>query len=141
MISVARVILKKAKIVIMDEATANIDIESDLLVQELLNTELKDSTCLTIAHRINTIIDYDKILVLDKGLQVEYDHPFKLLVKNDTDEEISNEDGYFAQLIQALQEKDLVFDAARKSYKGEEKIVIKRQLYEKVKLEYMNGDG
>lgn len=51
----------------MDEATASIDLKTDKLIQEMIKTEFKDATVITIAHRLNTIIDYNKILVLDKG--------------------------------------------------------------------------
>ena len=63
----------------MDEATASIDYNTDNKIQETIR-ELK-STIITIAHRLQTIVDYDKVLVLDKGEVVEYGHPHKLLKK------------------------------------------------------------
>ena len=64
---------------ILDEATAAVDLETDDLIQATIRKEFVASTVLTIAHRLNTIMDYDKIMVLDKGLLVEYDTPNNLL--------------------------------------------------------------
>ena len=65
----------------MDEATANIDYKTETFLQNSLNQTLKDYTVITIAHRIKTIINYDKILVLDKGEIIEFDTPQNLLNK------------------------------------------------------------
>jgi len=75
----ARAILRKSKIVLIDEATANVDIETDRLIQKALRESLQECTVITIAHRINTIIDCDKILVMDSGRAVEFGEPYKLL--------------------------------------------------------------
>ena len=63
----------------MDEATAAVDFETDALIQKTIRTEFKDRTVLTIAHRINTIIDYDRVMVLDAGRVIEFDSPQALL--------------------------------------------------------------
>lgn len=65
----------------MDEATANIDSKTDSLVQHILNKELKSSTILTIAHRLNTIILYDKLIILNQGTIEEIGSPKELLMK------------------------------------------------------------
>jgi ABC-type multidrug transport system fused ATPase/permease subunit len=64
---------------VMDEATAAIDIETDNLIQKTIRKEFKDCTVMTIAHRINTLIDYDKIMVMDDGMISEFDSPQTLL--------------------------------------------------------------
>lgn len=81
LICIARALLKNSKIVIMDEATANIDVQTEQTIQNALNVLLKSATVLTIAHRIKTIVNYDKILVLSKGKVKEFDSP-KNLIKN-----------------------------------------------------------
>ena len=63
----------------MDEATAAVDLETDDLIQATIRKEFVDSSVLTIAHRLNTIMDYDRIMVLDKGELREYDAPNELL--------------------------------------------------------------
>ena len=65
----------------MDEATANIDLKSDQIIQKSIKDLLKESTLITIAHRIKTIIEFDRIIVLDKGEVVEFDSP-QNLIKN-----------------------------------------------------------
>ena len=63
----------------MDEATASIDMESDAMLQQMIREKFRDCTLLTIAHRLDTIIDYTKIVVLDTGVLREYDTPSELL--------------------------------------------------------------
>ncbi|XP_044733468.1 multidrug resistance-associated protein 1-like [Chrysoperla carnea] len=82
LICLARTLLKRSKILILDEATAAVDLDTDDLIQETIRTEFADSTVLTIAHRLNTIIESDRVLVLDKGSVVEFDSPKILLKKH-----------------------------------------------------------
>lgn len=63
----------------MDEATSSIDFEMDKKIQRTIREEFKDTLLLTVAHRLHTIVDYDRLLVLDKGELVEFDSPFKLI--------------------------------------------------------------
>ena len=81
LICITRAILRKSKIIIMDEATASIDVNTENIIQKAINNLLKDSTILTIAHRIKTVLNSDRILVLDKGQVVEFDKP-KFLLAN-----------------------------------------------------------
>ncbi|ETN58312.1 multidrug resistance-associated protein 14 [Anopheles darlingi] len=79
LICLARALLRKTKVLILDEATAAVDLETDDLIQRTIRTEFKDCTVLTIAHRLNTILDSDKVIVLDKGQIVEFAPPNELL--------------------------------------------------------------
>ncbi|CAF4927566.1 unnamed protein product, partial [Rotaria sp. Silwood2] len=73
LICIARIILKKSKILLIDEATANIDSKTDDVIQAVLKNKFQDRTVLTIVHRLNTVAQYDRILVLDKGATVNFD--------------------------------------------------------------------
>lgn len=81
LLSIARSMLKKSKIVLIDEATANIDISTEETIHNLFDKELKNCTVLVIAHRLNTIINSDKIVVLEKGKIVEVGVPKNLLAE------------------------------------------------------------
>ncbi|CAH0555483.1 unnamed protein product [Brassicogethes aeneus] len=82
LVCLARALLRKTKVLILDEATAAVDLETDDLIQRTIREEFKNSTVLTIAHRLNTIMDSDRVLVLDKGLIEEFDSPDNLLLNN-----------------------------------------------------------
>lgn len=79
LVCLARALLRKTKILVLDEATASVDYATDELVQNTIKTEFEDCTTITIAHRLKTVMDSSKILVLDKGELHEYDEPDKLL--------------------------------------------------------------
>ncbi|CAF4950125.1 unnamed protein product, partial [Rotaria sp. Silwood1] len=79
LICLARAILKKSKILIIDEATANVDNATDELIQQAIREQFKKCTVLTIAHRLRTVIDSDRILVLGNGRVLEFDTPQALL--------------------------------------------------------------
>ncbi|KAM5152000.1 multidrug resistance-associated protein 1-like [Mantella aurantiaca] len=81
LVCLARALLRKTKILVLDEATAAVDLETDDLIQSTIRTEFEDCTVITIAHRLNTIMDYTRIIVFDKGEIVEFDTPTRLLKK------------------------------------------------------------
>uniref|UniRef100_A0A8C0H629 Multidrug resistance-associated protein 1 n=1 Tax=Chelonoidis abingdonii TaxID=106734 RepID=A0A8C0H629_CHEAB len=81
LVCLARALLRKSKILVLDEATAAVDLETDDLIQSTIRTQFEDCTVLTIAHRLNTIMDYERVIVLDKGEIVECDSPANLLQK------------------------------------------------------------
>lgn len=79
LVSLGRALLKQARILVLDEATASVDTATDNLIQKIIRTEFKDCTVCTIAHRIPTVIDSDLVLVLSDGRVAEFDTPGRLL--------------------------------------------------------------
>ncbi|KAH6791430.1 multidrug resistance-associated protein 13, partial [Perilla frutescens var. frutescens] len=92
LLNLARALLRRSKILVLDEATAAVDVGTDALLQKTIREEFRSCTMLTIAHRLNTIIDSDRILVLDSGQVIEYDTPEKLL---------ENEASAFSKMVQS----------------------------------------
>lgn len=93
LICLARAILRNNKILILDEATANVDHETDKLVQRTIRDRFSECTVLTIAHRIHTVMDYDRVMVVEAGEIVEFDEPISLLQKDG---------GYFKKLVEQI---------------------------------------
>lgn len=84
LVCLARALLAPSKVLVLDEATAAVDVETDKVLQETIRTEFKDRTILTIAHRLNTIMDSDRIIVLDQGKVSEFDTPQNLLQNSES---------------------------------------------------------
>uniref|UniRef100_A0A674EU10 Cystic fibrosis transmembrane conductance regulator n=1 Tax=Salmo trutta TaxID=8032 RepID=A0A674EU10_SALTR len=99
LVCLARAVLRKNRILIIDEATANVDPRTDELIQKTIRDKFRECTVLTIAHRLNTIIDSDRILVLDAGQIHAYDEPYTLL---------QNPDGIFFKMVQQTGRQEAV---------------------------------
>ena len=85
-----RAILARPRLLVLDEATASVDSETDAFIQKMLRTRFQGTTLLTIAHRLHTVIDYDVILAMENGQLAEFGTPAELLEKRD---------GLFAGLV------------------------------------------
>ncbi|XP_060888303.1 ATP-binding cassette sub-family C member 4-like [Labrus mixtus] len=107
LVCLARAILRKNRILIIDEATANVDPRTDELIQKTIRDKFRECTVLTIAHRLHTIIDSDRILVLDSGTIQELDCPFTLL---------QNKEGALYKLVQQTGQSEAaaLLESARK---------------------------
>uniref|UniRef100_A0A8C8E472 ABC-type glutathione-S-conjugate transporter n=1 Tax=Oryzias sinensis TaxID=183150 RepID=A0A8C8E472_9TELE len=81
LVCLARALLRKTKILVLDEATAAVDLETDTLIQSTIRTQFEDCTVLTIAHRLNTIMDYTRVIVMDRGYISEMDSPANLITQ------------------------------------------------------------
>lgn len=92
LLCLARAMLANPRLLVLDEATSSVDSTTDEFVQQMLRSQFPNTTLLTIAHRLNTIIDYDVVLVMDKGNAVEFGSPKELL---------NNPNGIFSALVDA----------------------------------------
>ncbi|CAL1711021.1 unnamed protein product [Somion occarium] len=84
LLALCRALVKNSKIIVLDEATSNVDVETDAKLQRTIQSEFASSTLLCIAHRLNTIVYYDRIIVMDAGKVVEHDTPLNLFDKEDS---------------------------------------------------------
>ena len=83
LVSLARALVKDSKIILLDEATASVDLDTDAKIQKTIRTEFHDRTLLCIAHRLSTIIGYDRVVVMDDGRVAEHDTPLALFDRPD----------------------------------------------------------
>ncbi|XP_018576445.1 probable multidrug resistance-associated protein lethal(2)03659 isoform X2 [Anoplophora glabripennis] len=110
LVCLARAILRNNKILVLDEATANVDPQTDALIQNTIRKKFEECTVLTIAHRLNTVMDSDKVLVMDAGTVKEFDQPYKLL---------QNPDGILYSMVQQTGKAmaETLFKIAEQSFK------------------------
>ncbi|XP_060923036.1 ATP-binding cassette sub-family C member 4-like [Limanda limanda] len=110
LVCLARALLRKNRILIVDEATANVDPRTDELIQQTIREKFRECTVITIAHRLNTIIDSDRILVLNSGTIQELDRPFTLL---------QNKEGALYKMVQQMgpTEAAALLESARQASK------------------------
>ena len=81
LLCLARALLRNNKFLVLDEATSNVDMVTDHFIQSCIKTKFRDTTVITIAHRLNNIADYDKVIVMDRGRIREVGTPFELILK------------------------------------------------------------
>ncbi|XP_075870988.1 ATP-binding cassette sub-family C member 5 [Nelusetta ayraudi] len=96
LLCVARALLRRCKVLIVDEATAAMDPEMDALIQKTIRSSFRDCTTLTIAHRLHTVLSSDRIMVLNQGQVAEFDEPAKLL---------ANENSRLCSMLAAMENK------------------------------------
>ncbi|EES99511.1 MRP-like ABC transporter [Giardia duodenalis ATCC 50581] len=106
LVCVARALLRDAPVVILDEATAQVDRENDAIIQSTIRTVLADRVVIAIAHRINTIIDFDRIIVMDAGEVKEFDTPKALL---------SNPESLFSRLVARCEDAEDLYQTVHAS--------------------------
>ncbi|OAD76740.1 hypothetical protein PHYBLDRAFT_185838 [Phycomyces blakesleeanus NRRL 1555(-)] len=108
LIALARALVKRSSLIILDEATSSVDFDTDHKIQETIRTEFVNASLLCIAHRIRTVADYDRILVLDQGKVVEYDTPYALMTKPDgVFHQMCERSGEYTELLAIAQQKHI----------------------------------
>ncbi|XP_011301163.1 probable multidrug resistance-associated protein lethal(2)03659 [Fopius arisanus] len=111
LVCLARAIVKNNRILVLDEATANVDPRTDELIQKTIRSKFAECTVLTIAHRLNTVMDSDRILLMDAGQVMEFDHPHILL---------QNETGYLSSMVKETGKmmEDILTGIAKQNYEN-----------------------
>ena len=102
LLCLGRALLKKNKILVLDEATSNVDMQTDNFIQDCIKKNFKETTVITIAHRLNTIADYDKVIVMSRGRIIEMGSPWELLQKNKHFAEMVECTGKNAKMIRKI---------------------------------------
>jgi len=100
LICMVRALLRHSRIICMDEATASVDIQTDCLIQEMIRSQFQDCTIITVAHRLHTIMDSDRVIAMRAGELVEFDKPINL-IRN-------HPDGLFASMVAAANDASLI---------------------------------
>jgi len=117
LLALARIFLRDFKMLILDEELSGLDLESYQTISKKILERFQSSTILTIAHRMTALATYDKILVIRQGEAVEFDVPFKLLVKNENDMVVTST-GPFASLVNQMPKlaAEIFFFVCREKY-------------------------
>ncbi|CAG9860399.1 unnamed protein product [Phyllotreta striolata] len=125
LICLARAIVKNNRVLVMDEATANVDPQTDALIQKTIRERFKDCTVLTIAHRLNTIMDSDRVLVMDAGEVIEFDQPYILL---------QNPESFFSKMLKESGPamEDSLKRVAKKAYLKKNTLPIHNEVNKKI---------
>ncbi|KAJ2137532.1 hypothetical protein IW136_003475 [Coemansia sp. RSA 678] len=110
LLALARALVKHTQVILLDEATASVDAVTDGKIQRTIRAEFGTATLLCIAHRLRTVVDYDRVLVLDQGEVVEFDTPYNLLLK---------QDGLFRHMCLKSGEYDYLFSTAKHKHHAE----------------------
>ncbi|EHH60189.1 hypothetical protein EGM_11506 [Macaca fascicularis] len=118
LVCLARALLRKTKILVLDEATAAVDLETDDLIQSTIRTQFEDCTVLTIAHRLNTIMDYTRVIVLDKGEIQEYGAPSDLLQQRGLFYNMARDAGLVASSGSCCQKGQVLDITSRMGFSG-----------------------
>ncbi|KAJ1341711.1 hypothetical protein BSLG_003732 [Batrachochytrium salamandrivorans] len=95
-----RALLRSRRVIFLDEATASVDTDTDVKIQQTIRTQFTDATVLTVAHRLKTVIDYDRVLVMDAGQVAEIGTPYELLEQNGVFASMCRESGDYEQLVE-----------------------------------------
>ena len=103
LLCLARALLRSSRFIFMDEATASVDPETDAKIQQTIRSRFNHGSVMTVAHRLRTVIDYDKILVLSDGAIVEHDTPINLLLKKGVFFKMCQESGEYEDLFRMAQ--------------------------------------
>jgi ATP-binding cassette, subfamily C (CFTR/MRP), member 4 len=108
LLCLARALLKRNKFLVLDEATSNVDMRTDAFIQRVIRDKFTDTTVITIAHRLNTIADYDKVIVMRRGRIAEQGSPWELIQKK----------GYFLEMVKNTGNgADAIINKARACFK------------------------
>ncbi|XP_052827296.1 ATP-binding cassette sub-family C member 4 isoform X1 [Octopus bimaculoides] len=133
LVCLARAVLRENKILIIDEATANVDLRTDALIQNTIRDKFRQCTVLTIAHRLVTIMDSDRVMVLEEGHIVQFDMPYNLL---------KSKEGYFYDMVQQTGPSEiehLTAIAESAMNKKNEEISTSNSIHKRFKSDEMNG--
>ncbi|KAL2917396.1 Transporter of the ATP-binding cassette (ABC) [Polyrhizophydium stewartii] len=115
LLCLARALLRRTRVILLDEATASVDNETDAKIQQTIRQEFVEGSVITIAHRLRTIIDYDKVLVLDKGSVLEFGSPLDLIEKSPVAafRRMCEETGEFEELVAMARDAAVARSRAR----------------------------